>query len=140
MIWDALRTEHASNSRRNCRQPLGYVGNVHKTFHGLTKGKGYLVLMAEVAGSLKEDLGEKLEVEVAMVEEERSGWKQKIRGILRLLASGEECLDGWVRDGGGEVKGGGVVFGVSRIFLGEIPEDIIGENGGEAYGVDGGAD
>ncbi|GKE55252.1 hypothetical protein Tco_1494437 [Tanacetum coccineum] len=71
--------------------------------------------MAEVAGSLKEDLGEKLEVEVAMVEEE-------------------------VRAGGGEVKGGGVVFGVSRIFLSEIPEDIMGENGGEAFGVDGGAD
>ncbi|GKB36300.1 hypothetical protein Tco_0881242, partial [Tanacetum coccineum] len=25
-----------------------------------------------------------------------------------LIAKGEECLDGWVRAGGGEVKGGGV--------------------------------
>ncbi|GKG04115.1 hypothetical protein Tco_0314502, partial [Tanacetum coccineum] len=53
--------------------------------------------MAEVATSLKEDLGEKLEVKVAMVEEE-------------FMASGEECLDGWVRAGGREVKGGGVAF------------------------------
>ncbi|GKC52146.1 hypothetical protein Tco_1074891 [Tanacetum coccineum] len=26
----------------------------------------------------------------------------------KLMASGEECLDGWVGSGGGEVKGGGV--------------------------------
>ncbi|GJS57633.1 hypothetical protein Tco_0652417 [Tanacetum coccineum] len=107
--------------------------------------------MAEVAGSLKEDLGEKLEVEVAMVEEEvfyyvkeclrrgrRSGNKSSVGS--KFMASGEECLDGWVRAGGGEVKGDGVVFGVSRIFLGDILEDIMGENGGEALGVDGGAD
>ncbi|GKE15290.1 hypothetical protein Tco_1422867, partial [Tanacetum coccineum] len=49
-------------------------------------------------------------------------------------------LDGWVRAGGGEVKGGGVVFGVSRILLGKIPEDIMGESDSEAFGVDGGAD
>ncbi|GJR63784.1 hypothetical protein Tco_1505946 [Tanacetum coccineum] len=54
------------------------------------------------------------------------------------MASGEECLDGWVGAGGGEVKGGGVVFGVSSILLGEILRDIIGESGGEAFGVDGG--
>ncbi|GJV69947.1 hypothetical protein Tco_1485456 [Tanacetum coccineum] len=107
--------------------------------------------MAEVAGSLKEGLGEKLEVEVAMVEEEvfyyvkeclrrgrRSGHKSLVGSMF--MASGEECLDGWVRADGGEVKGGGVVFGVSRIFLCEIPEDIMEENGGEAFGVDGGAD
>ncbi|GJZ64138.1 hypothetical protein Tco_0620559 [Tanacetum coccineum] len=83
--------------------------------------------MAEVATSLKEDLGEKLEVEVAMVEEE-------------FMASGEECLDGWVGAGRREVKGGGVVFGVSRILLGEIPRDIMGDTSGEAFEVDGGAD
>ncbi|GJR21413.1 hypothetical protein Tco_0969940 [Tanacetum coccineum] len=76
-----------------------------------TKGKGCLVLMAKEAGGLKEDLREKLEVEVEMV-----------------------------RAGGGDVKGGGVVFGVSRILLGEILEDIMGESGGEAFGVDGEAD
>ncbi|GJT50304.1 hypothetical protein Tco_0976461 [Tanacetum coccineum] len=32
----------------------------------------------------------------------------------KLMASGEECLDGWVGSGGGEVKGGGVVFGTQR--------------------------
>ncbi|GKA72907.1 hypothetical protein Tco_0779123 [Tanacetum coccineum] len=80
--------------------------------------------MAEEAESLKEDLREKLEVEVEMVEKE-------------FMASGKECLDGWVGVGEGEVKGGGVVFGVSKILLGEIPGDIMGESGGEAFGVDG---
>ncbi|GJW27490.1 hypothetical protein Tco_0044365 [Tanacetum coccineum] len=41
-----------------------------------------------------------------------------------LMAKGEECLDGWVRADGGEVKGGGVDFGVTKSLLGEIP----GEN------------
>ncbi|GJT66073.1 hypothetical protein Tco_1017553 [Tanacetum coccineum] len=50
----------------------------------------------------------------------------------KFMASGEECLDGWVRAGRGEVKGGGVVFRVSRILLGVIPGDIIGESGGES--------
>ncbi|GJS64169.1 hypothetical protein Tco_0678733 [Tanacetum coccineum] len=54
--------------------------------------------------------------------------------------SGEECLDGWVGAGGGDVKVGGVVFGVSRILLGVIPGDIMGESDGEAFGLDGGAD
>ncbi|GJS97408.1 putative reverse transcriptase domain-containing protein [Tanacetum coccineum] len=58
----------------------------------------------------------------------------------KLMASGEECLDGWVRADGGDVKGGGVVFGVSRILLGVIPGDIMRESGSEAFGVDGGAD
>ncbi|GJY94804.1 hypothetical protein Tco_0511165 [Tanacetum coccineum] len=47
--------------------------------------------------------------------------------------------NGWVGAGGGEVKGGGVDFGVSRTLLGEIPREIMGENGGEVFGVDGGA-
>ncbi|GKD47320.1 hypothetical protein Tco_1271965 [Tanacetum coccineum] len=64
---------------------------------------------------------------------------------LMLMANGEECLDGWVRAGGGEVTGGVVDFGVIRSLLGEIPGDIMGERGGEAcggevFGVDGGAD
>ncbi|GKF52559.1 hypothetical protein Tco_0159469 [Tanacetum coccineum] len=58
----------------------------------------------------------------------------------KFMASGEECLDGWVRADGGEVKGGGVVFGVSRISLGVIPKDIMGKSGGEVFGVDVGAD
>ncbi|GKC88179.1 hypothetical protein Tco_1148828 [Tanacetum coccineum] len=57
----------------------------------------------------------------------------------RLMKSKRECLDGWVGANGGEVKGGGVDFGVSRTLLGEIPGEIIKENGGEVFGVDGGA-
>ncbi|GKC18323.1 hypothetical protein Tco_1020473, partial [Tanacetum coccineum] len=45
-----------------------------------------------------------------------------------FMANREECLDGWVGVGGGEVKGGGDDFGVRRIFLGEIPRVIIGES------------
>ncbi|GJU82262.1 hypothetical protein Tco_1284627 [Tanacetum coccineum] len=58
----------------------------------------------------------------------------------KLIANGEECLDGWVRAEGGEVKGGGDEFGVSKTFLGEIPIVIIGESGGETFEVNGGAD
>ncbi|GKA21934.1 hypothetical protein Tco_0707896, partial [Tanacetum coccineum] len=45
----------------------------------------------------------------------------------KLMASREECLDGWVGGGKGEVKGGGVVFGVSRIEFGMILEDNMGK-------------
>ncbi|GKC84555.1 hypothetical protein Tco_1140272 [Tanacetum coccineum] len=103
----------------------------------VSKGKGCLVLMVKVARSLNEDLGEKLEVEVAMVEEEVP-YLESIKE--EFMASVEECLNGCVGAGGGEVKGGGVVFGVSRIFFGEIPGDIMGESSGKAFGVDGGAD
>ncbi|GKB45510.1 hypothetical protein Tco_0896263 [Tanacetum coccineum] len=57
-----------------------------------------------------------------------------------LGANGEESLDGWVGASGAEVKGGGVDFRVSRTLLGEIPRVIMGESGGEAFRVDGGAD
>nr|GEW31190.1 hypothetical protein [Tanacetum cinerariifolium] len=40
----------------------------------------------------------------------------------------------------GEVKGGRVVFEVSKILLGVIPRDIIRKTGGKAFRVDGGAD
>ncbi|GJW98404.1 hypothetical protein Tco_0180212 [Tanacetum coccineum] len=96
--------------------------------------------MAKVAGSFREDFGEKLEVEAAMVEEKVGGVENKSLVGSKFMASGEECLDGWVGAGGGEVKGGGVVFGVSRISLGVIPRDIMGKSGGEAFGLDGGAD
>ncbi|GJZ04688.1 hypothetical protein Tco_0537963 [Tanacetum coccineum] len=72
----------------------------------LSKGKDCLVLMAEVAGSWKEDFRKMLEVEVAMVEEE--------------VGAGE-----------GEVMGGGDDFGVSRSLLGEMPSEIMGEKVGE---------
>ncbi|GJZ98918.1 retrovirus-related pol polyprotein from transposon TNT 1-94 [Tanacetum coccineum] len=41
----------------------------------------------------------------------------------------------WVGASGGEVKGGGVDFGVSRTLIGEIPSDIMGESVGETFGV-----
>ncbi|GJZ02312.1 hypothetical protein Tco_0520273 [Tanacetum coccineum] len=100
--------------------------------------------MAEVAGSWKEDFGKMLEVEMAIVEEECV--KEGLRGVRnkssvgsKFTTSGKECLDGWVRAGRGEVKGGGVDFGVIRIFLGEIPGEIIGESGCEVFRVNGGA-
>ncbi|GKB18103.1 hypothetical protein Tco_0852026 [Tanacetum coccineum] len=65
------------------------------------------------------------EVVVAMVEEDVPYPKG-----VEFMANGEEYLDGWVGAGGGEVKGGGVDFRVSRTLLGEIPEEIIGESGG----------
>nr|GEW15591.1 hypothetical protein [Tanacetum cinerariifolium] len=83
--------------------------------------------MAKVAGSLKEDFKGKLEVVAAMVEE-------------KFMASREECLDGWVRIGGGGFKGGGVVFGISKILLGVILEYIMRESDDEAFVLDGGAD
>nr|GEU48710.1 hypothetical protein [Tanacetum cinerariifolium] len=54
--------------------------------------------------------------------------------------SGKECLDGWIGAGGGKFKGGGVDFRVSKTLLGEIPGDIMGESGGEAFRVNGGVD
>nr|GFC89562.1 hypothetical protein [Tanacetum cinerariifolium] len=35
-----------------------------------------------------------------------------------LIGKGEECLDGWFQAGGGEVKGGGIVLGVTKSLLG----------------------
>ncbi|GJX66546.1 hypothetical protein Tco_0300889 [Tanacetum coccineum] len=58
----------------------------------------------------------------------------------KLMDSGEECLDGWVRFDGGEVKGGGVVFGVSRIEFSMILKDNMGKGGGKAFRLYGGAD
>ncbi|GJZ32505.1 hypothetical protein Tco_0577941 [Tanacetum coccineum] len=46
---------------------------------------------------------------------------------------------GGVGAGGGEVKGGGIDFGVSKSLLGEIHGVVISEGGGELFGDDGGA-
>ncbi|GJW71362.1 hypothetical protein Tco_0128279 [Tanacetum coccineum] len=45
------------------------------------------------------------------------------------------------RDGasGGEVNGRGVVLGMFKSLLGEIPSDMMGERGGGTMGLDGGA-
>ncbi|GKD37566.1 hypothetical protein Tco_1257773 [Tanacetum coccineum] len=71
---------------------------------------------------------------------EVGGVENKSSEGSKLMASGKECLDGWIGAGGGEVKGSGIVFGVSRIEFGMIPEDNIGESGGEAFRLDEGAD
>ncbi|GJS04137.1 hypothetical protein Tco_0320645 [Tanacetum coccineum] len=39
----------------------------------------------------------------------------------------------------GEVKEGRVNFGVVKSLLGKIPEEVMGDSGGETFGVDGGA-
>ncbi|GKC96822.1 hypothetical protein Tco_1162264 [Tanacetum coccineum] len=54
-----------------------------------------------------------------------------------LIAKGEECLDGCVRAGGGEVKGDGIDFGVTKSLLGEILGESTGESGGKEFRVDG---
>nr|GEW74337.1 hypothetical protein [Tanacetum cinerariifolium] len=82
--------------------------------------------------------GEEIEILVAMVEEEVP-YLEEVEGVENkslmgsmLIAKDKECLDGWVRVGGGEVKGGGVDLGVTKSFLGETPR----ETGGEEVGVD----
>ncbi|GJX32336.1 hypothetical protein Tco_0242191 [Tanacetum coccineum] len=57
----------------------------------------------------------------------------------KFMVRGEECLEGRVGADGGEVKGGGDDFGVSKSLVGEIPRVVIGESGGEIFGDDGGA-
>ncbi|GKG09626.1 hypothetical protein Tco_0338372, partial [Tanacetum coccineum] len=63
----------------------------------------------------------------------RGGGFVVVRGRLSSMSKS-------VRAGGGEVKGGGVLFRVSRILFGVILRDFMGESGGEAFRVDGGAD
>ncbi|GJR48888.1 hypothetical protein Tco_1316991 [Tanacetum coccineum] len=56
----------------------------------------------------------------------------------KFMVRGEECLEGYVGAGGGEVNRGGDDFGVRKSLLGEIPGVVIGESGGEIFGDDGG--
>nr|GFC09791.1 hypothetical protein [Tanacetum cinerariifolium] len=58
----------------------------------------------------------------------------------RLMANGEESLEGWAGAGGGEVNGGGVVVGISRSLLGEDPVEIMSERGVETFCKDEGAE
>ncbi|GKE80534.1 hypothetical protein Tco_1550534 [Tanacetum coccineum] len=114
------------SSWRDCRQPLRCVGNVHKTSHELAKENDYLVLMAEATRSLKEDLGE--------------SWKLRWLWGFVVVDGRSSSVSKSVGASRGEVKGSGIVFGVSRIEFGMIPEDNIGESGCEAFRLDGGAD
>ncbi|GJS77594.1 hypothetical protein Tco_0727475 [Tanacetum coccineum] len=52
---------------------------------------------------------------------------------------GEECLEGCVGAGGGEVNRSRDDFRVSKSLLGEILGVVIGESGGNIFGDDGGA-
>ncbi|GJX14958.1 hypothetical protein Tco_0206716 [Tanacetum coccineum] len=54
------------------------------------------------------------------------------------MANGEDCLDGCDAASGGEVKGGGVDFGVLKSSSGEILGETMGERGGDMIGLGGG--
>ncbi|GKF39595.1 hypothetical protein Tco_0119656 [Tanacetum coccineum] len=56
----------------------------------------------------------------------------------KLIAIGEDCLDGCDGAGRGEVNGGGVVLGVFKSLLSEIPGEVMGERGGETMGLNSG--
>nr|GEU31137.1 hypothetical protein [Tanacetum cinerariifolium] len=57
-------------------------------------------------------------------------------GFVVSGVRGEECLEGCVGVGRGEVNGGGDNFGVSKKILGEIPGVAIEESAGGTFGVD----
>nr|GEX45325.1 hypothetical protein [Tanacetum cinerariifolium] len=57
----------------------------------------------------------------------------------KLMVRGDECLEGCVGAGGGEVSGGGDDFRVRKSLLGEIPRVVISEGGGETFLDNGGA-
>ncbi|GJW16020.1 hypothetical protein Tco_0020153 [Tanacetum coccineum] len=58
------------------------------------------------------------------------------RGEGSLAICSIESKDG-LGAGGGEVKGGGVVFGVTKSLLGETPGENTEESGGDEFGDDG---
>ncbi|GKE65381.1 hypothetical protein Tco_1519542 [Tanacetum coccineum] len=69
-------------------------------------------------------------------------WLQRFEGGSKLwrvcgFRRGEECLEGYVGAGGGEVNRGGDDFRVSKSLLCEISRVAIGESGGETFRVDG---
>ncbi|GJZ63414.1 hypothetical protein Tco_0619835 [Tanacetum coccineum] len=57
----------------------------------------------------------------------------------KFMVRGEECLEGCVGAGGGEVNRSRDDFRVSKSLLGEILGVVIGESGGNIFGDDGGA-
>ncbi|GJV36309.1 hypothetical protein Tco_1408786 [Tanacetum coccineum] len=57
----------------------------------------------------------------------------------KFMVIGEECLEGCVGSGVGQVNEGGDDFRVSKSLLGEIPRVAVRESHGETFGVDGGA-
>nr|GEW05545.1 hypothetical protein [Tanacetum cinerariifolium] len=57
----------------------------------------------------------------------------------KFMVRGEDCLEGCVGAGEGEVNGGGDSFEVRKNLLGKIHGVVIGESGGETFGDDGGS-
>ncbi|GJX75232.1 hypothetical protein Tco_0313827 [Tanacetum coccineum] len=84
-------------------------------------------------------LGGKSSRELKNVCREEGGVEKMSSTGSKFMLRGEECLEGYVGAGGGEVNGGGDDFGVSKSLLGEIPRVVIVESGGETFKVDGGA-
>ncbi|GKB88512.1 hypothetical protein Tco_0960784, partial [Tanacetum coccineum] len=84
----------------------------------------------------------KVEVVVENEEEEVPWWEDVVVGGVekisstrsKFMANREDCLDGCDGASDGEVKGGGVDFGVLKSSLGET----IGESGGDIMGLGGG--
>nr|GEX59511.1 hypothetical protein [Tanacetum cinerariifolium] len=68
---------------------------------------------------------------------EVGGVKKMSSTRSKLMVRGEECLEGCVGAGGGEVNGGGDDFRVSKSLLGEIPEVVISKSDRETFGDDG---
>nr|GEW97137.1 hypothetical protein [Tanacetum cinerariifolium] len=110
--------------RWQCSQNISYVSK-WKGLFGPNGGSG---------GKLEGGFGY---VKESLRRGRRSGNKSSMGS--KFMANGEECLDGWVGAGRGEVKGGGVNFRISKTLIGEIPREIIVKSGGEVFGVDGGA-
>ncbi|GJR33580.1 hypothetical protein Tco_1209264 [Tanacetum coccineum] len=104
---------------------------------GFTKGKGLLGPNGGSGGKFEGGFGENMRS--CGGNGGRGGSIAGRGGGSKFMANGEECLDGWAGAGGGEVKGGGVDFEVSKTLLGEILGEIMGESYGEAFRVDGGA-
>ncbi|GJV51739.1 hypothetical protein Tco_1447480 [Tanacetum coccineum] len=94
--------------------------------------------MVEVAGSLKEDLGEKLDVEVAMVEEKEE-WKTRVRWDLSLwLVVRSVWMVGLEPV---EEKSKVVVLSLEKVDWDLVDSrDIKGESVVKAFGLEGGAD
>ncbi|GKB36313.1 hypothetical protein Tco_0881255 [Tanacetum coccineum] len=90
-------------------------------------GGGFVVLGGRSSKESKNACGE-----VGGVE------KMSLAGY-KFMVRGEECLEGYVSAGAGEVNGGGDDFGVRKSLLGEILGVVIGKSGGEIFGNDGGA-
>ncbi|GJQ93081.1 hypothetical protein Tco_0004220 [Tanacetum coccineum] len=117
----------------------GFWGKV-RSCGGNGGREGSMFIIGSRGGSIARICGGSLAKRSMESNDGLGGVENKSLVGYKFMASGEESLDSWVGAGKGEVKGGGVVFGVSKILLGVILGDIMGESDGKAFGVDGGAD